>query len=66
MLTQGDGKWEEMVEHEGPPTKNTATAKAVAATLNKGFEMQRKGKEKKTVSQWRLFPKPNKVTQDSN
>ena len=41
-----------MVELEGPPPKKVATAKAVAAALNKGFEKERKGKEK-TRAQWR-------------
>jgi len=30
-----------------PPHKKPATAEVVANALNKGFEMQRKGKEKK-------------------
>jgi len=35
------------VELEGPLMKKIAMAEAVAAALNKGFEMERKGKEKK-------------------
>ena len=53
---KGDGNEEESVEHEGPPTKKSATAKAVAAALNKGFEMQRKGKEKKTDTPMETIP----------
>ena len=48
--TQGNGNGEAMVEHEGPPAQRPATAKTVVAALNKGFEMERKGKEKKTNS----------------
>jgi len=47
-LTQSDGNEGVVVEHEGPPTKRLAMAEAVAAALNKGFEMERIGKEKKT------------------
>ena len=36
---QGDEDEEVLVELEGPPTKKVATAEAVMAALNKGFEM---------------------------
>jgi len=46
---QGDGD-EVLGELEGPPTKKVATAEAVAAALNVGFEVECKGMEMKTDS----------------
>jgi len=54
--TKGNGNGEGSVEHEGPPAKKPAMAEAVAAALNKGFEMQRKGKEKKTNTPMETAP----------
>ena len=51
-----DGNGEELVELDGPPTKKLATAEAVAAALNKGFEKQRRVVRGRPVPQWRLSP----------
>jgi len=58
---RGNGNGEGSVEHEGPPpTKKPAMAEAVATALNKGFEMQRKGKEKKTDTPMEAPQNPTK------
>ena len=51
-----DGDEEELVELDGPPPKKLATAEAVAAALNKGFEMQRKGRDRKANTPVEVTP----------
>ena len=48
------------MELDDPPTKKLAMAKAVAAALNKGFEKQRKGRDRKANTPVEVTPPKKK------
>jgi len=55
-LVRDDRNEEELVELDGPPPKKPATAEAVAATLNKGFKRQKKGRDRKANTPAEVTP----------